>query len=426
LSFAKDALTVAKDGRDEGRHRRVESVETSLKLEVRHAEILWKWVQWEERILKAIAAGDRVIRRGHSPIPILMEASMVGLQPAAFYFTTTRVAFAAVGVPRAKGPAWVNRYLIAFGTSRGAAEIAATCLGRTARRLSPEELYRYAEEHYASVKESVAKMTTVRDRYLHYVSEDLGTLQRRLRSERRAKKEELAKLVELLAAVAEQDRPFVGQSGGGAIVESRPSSEPRVLSTLIAFANQNLTNPTEAETGAWTERLLAVSPYSSSRSGLDSSLRDLQKDIREVLMALAAADRWARTKEYAQLVYTNKWPRNPGLELFNVVPDDGVITLPFSVSLELVRVGNRVGERLVPGSDCRSCLLIALRDELKSLGDAFRLRRCPICGAFFIPIRRRRFCASTCKIRAYELRRKRTGRNNKRLDEHKEARSAVA
>jgi hypothetical protein len=195
--------------------------------------------------------------------------------------------------------------------------IAANCLGRTAQRRSPEELYIFAKDYYASVKESVVTTTALRDRYLQYLNADLEIVRRRLRTERPAKRDRLAKLAELLAEVVEQDRPPRASSESLAtqIAETRPASEPKVLSTLIAFANQDLA--TENDNRAWVERLLVVSPYSSSRSNLDSSLRDIQKDVREILMSLAAGDRWARTKEYAQLVYASKWPRKRGLELFN-------------------------------------------------------------------------------------------------------------
>jgi hypothetical protein len=98
-----------------------------------------------------------------------------------------------------------------------------------------------------------------------------------------------------------------------------------------------------------------------------------------------------------------KW-REPGLEPF-AIGSSGVGILPLSVSLHWEWDSKGVFQESFAPWNPRSCVVLALREALGASGDNARILKCPVCGKFFVPNGRQRYCVQNgrCKSKATEF-----------------------
>ncbi len=436
LSFAKDALTVARESRTAEKHRRVERLERRLRLSPEELSLLWKWIRWEDTILKTIKHDLRVSLR-RIPYKLFRQAEETGFPVLAFYLSGTRVGLAAVGIPRGPAAERQNPMLVALGASAAAAWATLSVLPVSEVRDLPaqilsEGIVQDVRLFGASVKEMVA----LRERYLCYLAEDNKVLIQQSSvpasppRKRGSVDDQRSTAYSPLSALWNRDRSLAGAKPLDTGTVKRPTARVNVVvRTLVDLANEQLVpnnpggespaaQPTDEVRQAWHERLCELSPYAREIRYGSYSLRDLQREIRDILTNLAAKDSWASSKEYAALATVQKW-REPGLEPF-AIGSSGVGILPLSGSLHWEWDSNGVFEESFAPWDPRSCVVLALREALGSSDDNARILKCPVCGKFFVPNRRQRYCVQNgrCKSKATEFLRDREKHKKQRRDRY--------
>jgi hypothetical protein len=126
----------------------------------------------------------------------------------------------------------------------------------------------------------------------------------------------------------------------------------------------------------------------------------LQQEIRGVLRDLAAGDPWVDTPSYRRLASQGKWKRK-GLDHFEYGATWAFIPEPVAVEFQWWREGAAIDEVIIP-RDLRSGVLMRLREAIMLRRRRFRVRKCPVCGSFFLRVKRQLYCEPPCAARADE------------------------
>jgi hypothetical protein len=166
----------------------------------------------------------------------------------------------------------------------------------------------------------------------------------------------------------------------------------------------------------WTRRLLDLSPYSRDRPNLGCSLRDIQKEIREIFRDLAAGHRWASSEGYVRLANNRQLDHeDAGLNVF-ALGSTGAAISPITVAITWEQGPQGVTERIIPW-DPRSCIIMALRAEVWKENPPCVLK-CAVCRRFFVRTSRRQYCSDLCRIKGNELLRDREKRNEQKRERY--------
>lgn len=430
LSFAKDALTVVRESPAAEKHRKVEGLQHRLQLDPEWLFLLWKWIRWEDTILKTIKRDLRVSPQ-RIPYKLFRQAEDSDFPIEAFHLSGTRVGFAAVGIPRGPAAERQNPMLVALGASADAVWATLSVLPVSEVRDLPAEIL--SEGMAADVRligSSLKEMRALRERYLRYLAEDNEVLSQRASMAGSPPRGMEACEGAPLSALWNRDGPLGGTKPGEISRGKQGVSRVnKVVQTLIDLANETVVEdepgdkglavqPKEEVREGWHRRLCELSPYAREIRYGSYSLRDLQREVRDILTNLADRDSWASSKEYAAMAIVQKW-KKPGLQRF-AIGSPGVSILPLSLSIDWEwDAQGAMHENFAPW-DPRSCVILALRAALGRSGDGERILKCPVCGEFFVPNRRQRYCLPNgrCKSIATEFLRDRDKHNMRRRDRY--------
>jgi hypothetical protein len=167
-----------------------------------------------------------------------------------------------------------------------------------------------------------------------------------------------------------------------------------VVAWVVKFANCELTTLSAHKRQRLETDILVFSRWISRAPPMGFALDELQGEIRRILGDLSAGDSWADTPSYAQLALRTEWKRQ-GLEQLGTAPTWASTASPIEVDFQWWREGNAIGEQIVP-HDLRSGLLMRLREAILHGRTHSKVRRCPVCGRFFLRVKRQLYCRKSC------------------------------
>ena len=413
VSFAKDALTLAREGG--GKLKRIERLQRSLALAPRELEILWRFVRWDDDLCEWIRKGNFHLAPELEPAALLADAATVGVSLPGLFLTSTRAAFAAAGVPRGPARLRPNPLLIGLTASIGGVH-AASRFVKTVRAGSqgmvtgepraeelnrPVEQVRKAVARYLGMLESDATTVTA-TRTPHPVTALLGELYRQDRLLERSE--------------ARHENPE----------KQRRRRAQDLVAKLVEFTNADLGN-SHGSAPLWEATLLALIPNFYPQADFRSSLQELQREVSRILRQIALADRWGNSEAFFRLWSNPSWnpPRRDrsGFEFFaerDLANDrTGIASTgePVSMYLQWSWDTAQVERQRVPIGP-RDSLFVAFDDAVALLGPVLKVRLCPVCRRLFIPSKRPLYWPENCKRRANEFLRDRQERNQRRKERY--------
>jgi hypothetical protein len=414
FSFAKDALTLAREGGGQV-HERIERLQSALGLTGEELEVLWLWIRWEDRICLQIREGNLRVSFAIDPGGLFAHVA-TSVPLTALFLTGTRCAFAAAGIPRGPTRLHKNRLLIAL-TSSTAGVAAARRFTKAAqpgnRRLPAEEPR--AEE----LDRANAQLTKAVDRYLDMVSSDavMPATERRISLPVRA----------VLERLHEQDRLLERSERRQEKPEAQERRRARgLVQKLGEFANADINRSGEAAV-YWEHELLRLAPNFYPRASLRASLNELRREIDAILRRIALSDSWSGSDAFLKLWSNPGWnpPRRDrsGFDTFaehDMASDrTGIASTvePISIHLQWDWSGDEVERQRVPAGP-RDSLLLALDDAIALLGRDLRVRLCPVCRLLFVPSKRQLYWPDGCKQKANEFLRDKEQRNRRRRERY--------
>jgi hypothetical protein len=414
ISFAKDALTLARGGGGKP-HQRIERLQGGLGLELRELEILWRFVRWDDDLCERIRKGNFRLAPELEPAALLADAATVGVSLPGLFLTSTRAAFAAAGVPRGPARLRPNPLLIALTSSIGGVPAASRFVKtvRTGSQRLPS-----GEPRAEELNRPVAQVKKAVHRYLTMLESDaVAVTDTRLPHAVRV----------LLAELYRQDRLLEGPEARHEDPEKQRERRAQdLVEKLVEFANADLGH-SNASAPLWEATLLALIPNFYPQANFRASLQELQREVSRILRQIALADRWANSEAFFRLWSNPSWnpPRKDqsGSEYFaerDLANDrTGIASTgePISMYFQWSWDATQVERQRVPIGP-RDSLLVAFDDAVALLGPALKVRLCPVCRCLFVPSKRQRYWPEACKQRANEFLRDRQERNRLRRERY--------
>jgi hypothetical protein len=386
-SMAKDMLTLAVVGVREGRAARFKHTQGILPWPKKRTLSLLAWVGWEHRTIRRVVRGRLPLENPLRVVDLINNCSSNDVEPRALYLTGTRVAFAAVGVPRSGAAAHPNPLMAAAGLEY-----------ETAKELFHflKEGHRTANQAAPNPADWVTHARELRARYLEALAEDEAALRR----------ESAGRRPHLHAAVAtllDDDREPTYRRQPVPKTKTWQTRLREKTDQIVIFANEKL-REISPERRADLEAMLRENLIFAVPG--DDRLEHLQDEVRQILDEICAADPFARSELYRALE----------MEAFGrggrVVRSGPLYDVERAVVLNPVRFSFAWGfgrdgwqEETIP-YDLRSALFVELGRVLTRRASHVRVRKCPMCGTYLVATKRQRFCPGPCKADADVIRRR--------------------